>query len=239
MIIAVSGRAGVGKDTAADILVERFGFVKIALADEMKRICKRVFDFSDEQLFGASEKRNAPDERYPNGWDDSGRPMGVAGDSRTFLTPRYALQTLGTEWGRGCYENVWVDYALRIAKTIVEQKVPWSPRSIGSRGMWYGYSSKVGLENHWDKPTKGVVIPDVRFPNEVEAIRAAGGRVWRITRGKEASTEAWRQHASETSLDDWPDEKFDRTFVNDDSLASFRARVLACCIHALHLEPIE
>ena len=31
----------------------------------MKRIARDVFGFSDEQLYGPSEMRNAPDERYP------------------------------------------------------------------------------------------------------------------------------------------------------------------------------
>lgn len=44
-----------------------------------------------------------------------------------------------------------------------------------------------------------VVIPDVRFPNEVEAIRAEGGVVWRVVRvgGPETKT----GHASDVALD--------------------------------------
>jgi hypothetical protein len=37
MIIGITGRAGAGKDTVADILVERHSFVRVALADEIKR----------------------------------------------------------------------------------------------------------------------------------------------------------------------------------------------------------
>jgi hypothetical protein len=32
------------------------------------------------------------------------------------LTPRHALQTLGTNWGRKLYQNVWVDLGIRRAK---------------------------------------------------------------------------------------------------------------------------
>jgi hypothetical protein len=129
VIIGISGKAGVGKDTATDLLVERFGFVKVALADPLKRICKEVFAFTDEQLWGSSEKRNAPDERYLNE-----------------LTPRLALQKLGTEWGRECYENVWIDHALRAARDI---KAGW------------GYDPKQGVITVAGIRGGGVVIPDV------------------------------------------------------------------------------
>ncbi len=49
-----------------------------------------------------------------------------------------------------------------------------------------------------------VVIPDVRYVNEVEAIRKAGGEVWRIERdGAGASTSELANHVSETELDDY------------------------------------
>ena len=41
------------------------------------------------------------------------------------------------------------------------------------------------LENRLRKSTDDVVITDCRFPNEIKAIRAAGGRVVRIKRGAE------------------------------------------------------
>lgn len=37
------------------------------------------------------------------------------GPCTDYLTPREALQTLGTEWGRGRYRNLWIDNALREA----------------------------------------------------------------------------------------------------------------------------
>lgn len=57
------------------------------------------------------------------------------------------------------------------------------------------------------------VVPDVRFPNEAEAIKAAGGIVVRIERptGAAAST-----HISELALDSW--QGFDALIKNDGSL---------------------
>src|SRR6266404_2066963 len=124
MLVGLSGLAGSGKDTAADHLVAKHNFVKVSLADPLKRMCRDAFDFTDDQLWGPSEKRNAPDERYrrkPTQHMLHGRdfntttdkcytcgaekpwPPGLGGEECFhYLTPRYALQKLGTEWGRDC-----------------------------------------------------------------------------------------------------------------------------------------
>jgi hypothetical protein len=34
------------------------------------------------------------------------------------LTPRYALQRLGTEWGRGCCRETWINYGIRRAREL-------------------------------------------------------------------------------------------------------------------------
>lgn len=57
-----------------------------------------------------------------------------------------------------------------------------------------------------------VVFADVRFANEVEAIREAHGDVWRVSK---PDVEAVNRHISETSLDDY---KFSREIHNLGSL---------------------
>jgi len=63
------------------------------------------------------------------------------------------------------------------------------------------------------------VITDVRFPNEYEAIKRAGGQVWRIAR---PGTYPANDHISETALDIY---KFDRTIQNIGTLEEFQRRV--------------
>jgi len=64
-----------------------------------------------------------------------------------------------------------------------------------------------------------LVITDVRYPNEAEAVKAAGGCVIRVERPSVGPVNA---HLSEVALDEW---SFDGTIVNDGSLADLEATV--------------
>jgi hypothetical protein len=205
MIIGISGLAGSGKDTCADFLVGRYGFVKRSFADPVKKIAREVFAFSDEQLWGPSEARNAPDTRYPrehtwepdynDGWHTclccgAKCKRGEQPDrEQCYLTPRFALQQLGTAWGRTCYPNVWVDLAIRNAR--------------------YG----------------DTVIPDVRFKNEVDGLRAAGAYLVRIMRPDAGLKGSAGQHVSETEQTSMPNEMFDAVIRNDRGLRELEEAV--------------
>lgn len=109
LLIGLVGRAGSGKDTVGQLILQRVtATVVTSFAEPMKVFCKEVFDFTHEQLYGPSELRNAPDKRYPRG-------------DGTFLSPREALQTLGTEWGRKCFPDVWVNLAARNARRMLDR----------------------------------------------------------------------------------------------------------------------
>tara|TARA_R100001244_G_scaffold120565_1_gene90177 strand:- start:2776 stop:3039 length:264 start_codon:yes stop_codon:yes gene_type:complete len=58
--------------------------------------------------------------------------------------------------------------------------------------------------------TELAIVPDVRFPNEADAIKQAGGKVIRLTRSPHDD-----QHESETALDDY--EGFDHVLDNANS----------------------
>jgi hypothetical protein len=64
-----------------------------------------------------------------------------------------------------------------------------------------------------------VVVSDVRYPNEAEAIKKLGGQVWRITRPGVGPANS---HASETSLDDY---EFDYKIENNDGLGMLYSKV--------------
>lgn len=65
-----------------------------------------------------------------------------------------------------------------------------------------------------------IVITDVRFINEAEAIRDRGGEIWRVVR---PGVNAVNSHVSETQLDNY---KFDQYLVNDGSITDLHNQVL-------------
>ena len=103
MIIGVIGFIGSGKGTAADILVEKHGFVKLSFADAVKDATAVIFGWQRSLLEGDTDEsrnfRETKDEWWSNkfGYD---------------FSPRLALQLMGTEAGRDVFhKDVWV-YAL-------------------------------------------------------------------------------------------------------------------------------
>lgn len=220
MIIGISGLAGSGKDQFASYLVQDHGFVVVSLADPLKRICREVFDFTEEQLWGPSEKRNEPDRRYEQkpGQRKVFNPNTneIEDHGPEYLTPRHALQQLGTEWGRACYENIWVEYALRVAKELLDGG--------------FVYTSQRGLESEYGHPRcpqypyHGVVIPDVRFKNEMASIKKAGGKLIRIYRPDAGLKGTAGTHPSEAEQMSIPDGAFDTVINNMGTLDQLRAQ---------------
>jgi hypothetical protein len=89
MIIGISGPAGCGKSTAAQHLVNEYGFVRRRFAGPLKAMCAALGLDHDHIEGGLKEKPS---------------PL-LCGKS-----PRYAMQTLGTEWGRNLIgQDVWVN----------------------------------------------------------------------------------------------------------------------------------
>jgi hypothetical protein len=215
------GSAGAGKDEAAKQLVVKHGFVPMSFADPLKRILQDVFDFTDDQLWGPSENRNKGDSRYPRTYHGS-RLVDTLPDGSTVqacLTPRLALQTLGDGWGRNeCYENIWAEYATRAANKIASGK--------------YGYDQKRGLYEYGapflpkriGEPPTNVVITDLRYQNEAEAVRQAGGKLVRIKR-KVKKLKVAPTHKSENDLLGLHDDDFDWVLNNKSTLEDLWGQV--------------
>jgi len=106
------------------------------------------------------------------------------------VSPRSLMQTLGTEWGRD----------------IVKDSL-WV--DILRRRAWQ--YMRAGLH---------VVVDDMRFENEYQAIRSIGGQVWKITRPEAALPTG---HSSDGNLNHF---EFDRVIVNDGSVDDLRQAVM-------------
>lgn len=221
MIIGIHGKAGSGKDTFASHLIKmahesshRLCGGKIAFADPIKRYAKDAFDFSDEQLWGTSEKRNAPDKRYPrkHDFDESGQCFCCGAyekdDTECYLTPRYSLQLMGSQWGRKCYDNIWVQKGVNTANYMLTH--------------WCSYTPQRGVEDSKYVPNYNfVIISDLRFENEAYGLRKAGATLIKVKRPVSSLTGASANHDSEWGL---PDVLFDEIILNDSDLSSFFAK---------------
>lgn len=139
MIIGVLGLIGSGKGTVSDILVSK-GFVKESFAAPVKDAVSAIFGWDRAMLEGDTTESREFREKKDEFWSEAlGRN----------ITPRLALQLMGTEAGREVFgEDVWVQSLLRRASK-----------------------------------NENTVIADVRFPNEIEAIRKAGGHLVCVQRG--------------------------------------------------------
>jgi len=172
MIIGLVGKKRSGKDTVADWLVKYAGFIKYSLADPMKKACKEIFLFSDEQLWG--DKKEEIDEA-----------LGV--------TPRKILQVFGTElFQYDIYKHI-PELANKIPprKLWINRFVRWYKRNEHSKWT-YNFVTKM------ERYCFDVVISDVRFPHEAEEIKKLNGMIIRIERDLPNVD----KHASETEMED-------------------------------------
>ena len=97
-------------------------------------------------------------------------------------------------------------------------------------GIWVSLVKKKIQEN----PTTNWVIPDTRFPNEVDMIKSVGGQVWCIQRGENPQwfddyklngIEPKEIHASEWA---WANSAFDLVIENNASMGELHQKIVDC-----------
>lgn len=147
-LIALCGPAQSGKSTCADELATYYGYTLVKFAGPLKDML-RSLGLTEAQIEGNQKEIPC-----------------------TFLngkSPRQAMQTLGTEWGRDLIgRDLWVNAWTARCNQIIR---------LGGR----------------------VVVDDCRFDNELQAIRALGGKAVKLWR---PGIEAVNGHISENALND-------------------------------------
>lgn len=179
-IIALTGKARSGKDTAASILrnymqahtdsVDEFNECYVlgleAFAAPIKSMVAMLLDF-----FGLGSVMN-PEQLVP--YIDGDKKEQVI--EAVGASPRKLMQTLGTDWGRNMIDpNLWLNSMTARLKGYDEMQN-------------HGYAGAV------------VVITDCRFDNEADCVHANGGIVVQIVRDEVPDQVGEEDHPSEAGL---------------------------------------
>ena len=136
-LLGLAGRAGCGKSTIAQALVDRGLAQRVRFAGPLKDGLVAM-GLSREQVDGALKE--TPSHLLCG------------------ATPRHAMQTLGTEWGRNMIgPDVWVRLTMHRVDDLLASGV-------------------------------NVIIDDVRFDNEAKAIRERDGQLITLSRGPTPAT---------------------------------------------------
>lgn len=186
-IIGIGGFAGAGKDEAAKVLVEEFGYSRIAFADVLRDMAYAL----------------DPDVYVEMGQEGGWKPLTKVVDDfgwdrakNEFPSVRRILQRLGTEAGRDILgENIWVDTAFKNAPpgdiVVTDVRFQNELDSIKQRGGTTVYVLRPGVGPRNSHPSETSITKDdfdVVINNDgslddlVEKMRSVAVHVNRSTR---------------------------------------------------------
>ena len=244
MILGISGKIGSGKDTIGKIIqylvclklntlaphqfsfkdfVESTASNEIQSGFKIKKYADKLKDFvcmligcTREQL----EDREFKEKELGEEWNcyifNNGKKeeltlnyniaKTLSADNRIIsriLTPRLLLQIIGTECIRDkVHPNAWVN------ALFADYKAKWIPTGDSVA------EEDVSLEKEYPN----WCITDMRFPNELEAVKSRGGITIRVNRpwvDKNKEHQVITEHPSETALDN---AEFDYTIENNSTI---------------------
>jgi hypothetical protein len=239
-VVLLCGKAGSGKDTVANFMAQDHGAVCIAQADPLKRFASRVFAFTEEQLWGPSECRNAVDARgkIPEYWGVTNKffdcegafeSQFVADWMNCYLNshPRSsAAWNIMAKWYLGLKDkpltprNVLQTLGTEVGRKIHPQAWVMAAQNTAMSLLEEGgtYDRTRGHSPGPNTPPF-VVVTDGRFKNEILSTKKNGGLVINVINpADEQLTGDAGKHSSETSLDSIPGAWYDIQFLNDKKL---------------------
>lgn len=203
-VIGLCGRAGVGKDEIANVLVEKLGASKVAFAGPLKELAAKFFPL--DNVYGPSHLRNdvvvVPTLETADGFKQFVADVTALVGQNGYVGPwcadmfaeyewngglsvRYFLQQLGTNLARNMNPNIWVEKGVVAVNAALANGAPF------------------------------VVVTDVRFRNEALAIKAMGGVLCKVE--SDSIDTGNDNHASESEQSTIPDFWFDVVINNDKS----------------------
>ncbi len=189
IFIAFAGKKQVGKNESAnichDLLVSNGKIVQItSFATPLKEFCIDILGLPRNLIYGNDRDKNISTHIM---WDNL----------PAHICTKYATITASKEiWQRK--GPMTIREVLQIVGTDIVREMLW-------QDAWAGYPFR---QEYFGEV---ILIPDMRFPNEYEALKKANGYIIRLRR----NTGLTDNHPSEIALDN---EKFEYEYENNGSL---------------------
>ena len=150
-VVALTGAAGAGKSTAARYLVQSHGYTLVKFAGPLKSMM-RAIGLTPAQIEG----------------DEKELPAAILGGK----TPRHAMQTLGTQWGRDCigkefWVDLWMHHATQHDRVVVDDcRFPNEAAAVRRMGGdIYQIAGRGGIAGNHESERGVGLDPDVVIPN--------------------------------------------------------------------------
>ena len=161
-LIGITGRAQHGKDTTANVLVQEFGFTRLAFADALKSMARAL----DPIVEGKTTERT----NYNSGGSWDATRLIDQGDAYQYVQyTRLADLVESVGWDEA-KKNPEVRRFLQALGTE-------AVRDHLGEDSWVNALNLQAIEVDGD-----VAISDVRFPNEARYVKKMGGEIWRVVR---------------------------------------------------------
>lgn len=182
LVVGICGAKAHGKDTAAQVLIDNYGFERVSFADGLRKTVCTALRCNESYFLDPDKKEEI--------------------DPRTGKSRRFWLQHIGTEGFRSLWEDVWVEW--------------WRAEVLSGR---------------YDR----VVVTDLRFPNELAAIRRLENTlVLRITNpNKPVNNDA---HASELHYASFD---VDKDILNDKTIDALHGNTERAVMDRFGIESVK
>lgn len=150
MLVGLSGKARSGKDTAASVLVEQFGFKQLAFADALKAGCAAMLNLPLERMYHGDREAELPGFGF---------------------SIRHFLQVMGTECVR---QNFGGDFWIKSVRSAMQQlRLKGQTRFVVS-------DVRFDNEATWVRQNGGKVVCIERDGNAGTLAHASEKGIWRF-----------------------------------------------------------
>jgi len=122
-VVAFTGKRGSGKSEAAKALVEEMGFVDLKFADPLKNMLRAMYSTCGLEDDEIERKIEGDLKEEPCPWLQG-------------KTPRYAMQTLGTEWREMISTDMWSEmFKMRVKSGVFGDRIVCSDYRFPHEGL--------------------------------------------------------------------------------------------------------